>query len=372
MLWLGACSVCVALGLSASAVHSQTSPVRLVNEAFSVGHLGDPVEFAWVRGLRVWGNEVVVLEPRRVVRLSRAGEFLGEIGREGAGPGEFLDAVTLGVWRDTLWVSDLRLRRLTFFSAPGVVARTFTVNTSYAGPDGSTVAVAVPLTDTTYAATTVVNPVMVASGQVSRQYRLIVNDLGIVVDTLLETDMRPHDVGVLESGGSFSQAIRDTPLSQFSAALGRTIKIDRRLPEGAGGYTVEIRDISSGGVVGTIRHTVSPVRVPPGFYDEWLESFDRQTNSLLPLRAVSEALYRPEFFPSVQRVSVGSDGIFWIAHRPVDGEATWDALGADGRRLFQVRLPANHNLRDSDEGGVWTVGTGKLDERFVSYWRYSR
>ena len=63
-------------------------------------------------------------EDRTVMLLSRDGDVVGRVGREGEGPGEFRWISALG-WRgDSLWVSDIRGRRITVFNSQLEVVRT--------------------------------------------------------------------------------------------------------------------------------------------------------------------------------------------------------------------------------------------------------
>ncbi len=79
-------------------------------------------------------NSAVVGRDGRLVIAQRAtmsvkvfsadGRLARSIGRRGDGPGEFRDVTEVGLLFDTLWVSDGRLRRVSFFSPEGRLLRT--------------------------------------------------------------------------------------------------------------------------------------------------------------------------------------------------------------------------------------------------------
>lgn len=62
-------------------------------------------------------NDILVLDPpiAGVHRFDRMGNWLSTIGEEGDGPGEFRHPTEMGWLSDTLWVSDPRLGRISFF-----------------------------------------------------------------------------------------------------------------------------------------------------------------------------------------------------------------------------------------------------------------
>ncbi|HRP07744.1 MAG TPA: 6-bladed beta-propeller, partial [Gemmatimonadales bacterium] len=73
------------------------------------------------------GGEIVVLDRRPAVLrvFSADGGFLRTIGREGSGPGEYLDFGELTIVGDTLVVNDRQNSRLVLFNIDGTHLRTF-------------------------------------------------------------------------------------------------------------------------------------------------------------------------------------------------------------------------------------------------------
>jgi len=114
--------------------------------------LGDRTRFTEITDVVVRGDNLIVLDRResRLVEISARGEPVGEFGREGEGPGEFMSASAIGVADEgDLWVIDYGLRRITFFDPKWQVVRT-----QSRWPDGVTPYAV--LTDSTVLGTTTV------------------------------------------------------------------------------------------------------------------------------------------------------------------------------------------------------------------------
>lgn len=356
---------------------AQQVPERPLREALTVGRVGCDIEFDGVGGILPWGREVLVLESTQVVRLTRDGQVVARIGREGLGPGEFRRTMAFGRRFDTLWVSDPMLRRLTLFSREGDLIRTVTLNSSFVGPEGYSLVMAYPQTDSTYIAMGSFRSFAIDAGLVKEQYRLVIDEQGLVIDTLDTLDIEPHDVAVIRrdprgiGNPAFSQPIYDYPIATLSTDAGLAVSVHRRIKEAPDVYRLIVRDLVSGEVVSDTRHEVSPTRVPRGFFDEWMEKLDAVTNGMLPRSEVVPVLFRPELFPAAGRLEIGSDGVIWVSRQAYVGEeVVWDALTPDGTLRFRVTLPAGHVIRNSDAGGIWTSGHGDFDEQYVSYWEF--
>lgn len=71
------------------------------------------------------GGEIFVVDAgnHRIVVFDQNGTALREFGREGQGPGEFLDPVVLAVTNDTVVVQDVLNRRFSFFDTAGNLLR---------------------------------------------------------------------------------------------------------------------------------------------------------------------------------------------------------------------------------------------------------
>jgi len=89
---------------------------------------GDSEDYTFSRiwGVSVVGDSILVLDgdPNEIRVFNHKGEFLGRMGGDGEGPGEFRWATGIRTTPEGIVVSDPRLRRQTFFSYSGEVLRT--------------------------------------------------------------------------------------------------------------------------------------------------------------------------------------------------------------------------------------------------------
>ena len=80
--------------------------------------IGDPIDpqmgLSWVGRVIVDGDRLLVAQPmeQRVRIFSLTGDFLGYIGRQGEGPGEFQTVNGMGLHDGLVWVADRILRRV--------------------------------------------------------------------------------------------------------------------------------------------------------------------------------------------------------------------------------------------------------------------
>lgn len=100
-------------------------PVLSIAEDLRIdGYAEDLVPIGWVGASPNGVIAMLQWQDFGVRFYAPSGEFLGSVGREGAGPGEFRRVVRAGWIADTLWVSDTQLRRTTLISPDLEVVRT--------------------------------------------------------------------------------------------------------------------------------------------------------------------------------------------------------------------------------------------------------
>lgn len=101
----------------------EPEPVLMIGEV-----LGDSPAYSFtdIAAISVVGDSILVLEgtTNEIRIFAHDGKFLGRIGREGEGPGEFMWPTAMRIVSDEIAVVDLRLRRQSFFSLGGDLIRT--------------------------------------------------------------------------------------------------------------------------------------------------------------------------------------------------------------------------------------------------------
>jgi len=82
---------------------------------------GEGTAFTSISGVAFTDSTILVLEsqPPRVAVLGLDGTWQRDVGRAGDGPGELVGPDQIGIVGDTLWVGDLRGRRLETYGPSG-------------------------------------------------------------------------------------------------------------------------------------------------------------------------------------------------------------------------------------------------------------
>ena len=110
-------------GQTRLALAVEPTPVLTIGEA-----LGNSPAYSFtdIASISVVGDSIFVLEgaANEIRIFAHDGKFLGRIGREGEGPGEFMWPTAMRLVADEIAVIDLRLRRQSFFSLAGELIRT--------------------------------------------------------------------------------------------------------------------------------------------------------------------------------------------------------------------------------------------------------
>src|SRR5688572_5978595 len=102
---------------------SGEAPEWLAEETLSIGSVDDPEQaLVSVGGVRLGADgriHVVQARDYQIRVYGPDGQLLTRIGRQGEGPGEFMSINGIGLRGDTLYASDFRLNRLSFFAPDG-------------------------------------------------------------------------------------------------------------------------------------------------------------------------------------------------------------------------------------------------------------
>ena len=137
--WLIACSL-ILHHVGCSETNAGTTlvdelPSIEVEEAFRIGSVDDPdLGFSSIGGVTVDREGTAFVFDRRDVTIrayDADGTLQTKFGGPGEGPGEFRLPTALGFRADTLWVLDIRLRRISLFSRTGEFIRSTTCPASH-------------------------------------------------------------------------------------------------------------------------------------------------------------------------------------------------------------------------------------------------
>jgi hypothetical protein len=328
--------------------------------------------FAGVEAVAVGPGDTIYVvdgDAKQIKVYTPAGTHIRSFGREGEGPGEFLDPSLATFFGDTLVVFDRRARRLTYFGSDGTVfgmARTELPSIFVGGIDR--------LDDSTL----VVQADMPGAGDGGQTWLLRVAFDGRVLDTLLVTDRRSYMTYRIET------FIALVPLP-FPRAPRWDVASDGRIAYGRGdGYQIGVYEYppsntdSIGHLRTLIRHADPPRTVTDEDVEAYRQSVIGDENLTLPRRrGYEEALGTmtyPTTWPAFDRLRFDALGRLWVRRPPreADSLVSWDVFDADGRLVRTVAVPKALMVHAITGDAIYGVMRDELDVQYVKRFRLPR
>jgi hypothetical protein len=291
------------------------------------------------------------------------GQFIRQVGREGQGPGEYLDAVLGTAVRSDgrLQIWDARNGRVTIYKPDGSYSEQWPVSSSLF----TSQAMFVDQSDHTYIKKTLERPV---EGQPWKIGLLHFDDQG----NLLETIPDPSVPDAPRSDGGFL-----SPSKQWTLARDTSFIVGMN-----SSYWFEIR--KPDGQVVRVERDVQPLAVTDAehaAYEERREYLIRdQGQFMTQLPAETERVK-----PAYRDLSADPSGRIWVRlHGPVEpdpdyqpapeGEAPrwpftedklYDVFEPDGTYLGQVHVPSDVNVLHFGLDALWGIREGELGHQYV-------
>jgi hypothetical protein len=313
------------------------------------------------------------------------GRHMRTFGREGAGPGEFMDADGAGWLGDTMWVSDPMQMRTTFFTPSGNVLRTAGPATRASERYAPTVADAVLADGSSLVLARPLQPRSPTERPtVSRLPVLRVGRSGSP-DTLAWRDLRHRQVRVDNGGRTLvlTQPWDDSPLVSVSKTGRSVVLISRPAAARAADARFHVMRLSPfGDTLFSRSFPYTPVAVPAGWASRWA---DETAGLIAPRRAGTDrraletdlvrGVYVPAFKPPVTAVVAGDDGTVWLRREQPEeqgGTVVWNVLSGEGQLLAEVRAPGDLEIQQVQRSHVWGVMADDLDVPYVYRFRIQR
>ncbi len=329
-------------------------------EDLAIGVLDGPIHLIFGEVTRMAEDRhggIYVLDGQvpEIRHFDRTGEFLGTVGREGAGPGEY-QPLSLGMVVDSAGVLHVH----DWANSPRLVRFAEDGRTLDPWPIGS-------LFLTTRSGTWIYSD---APGRVLVTTRLN-DDLGllVVVDgQVTDTLAAPQLPGLPEKrGGPYRIEEYWTwhPHGFFVVGVSREYSFEARRPNG----------------VLRIRRDVEKAPVHPEEADAWRRRFEWMERQ--PGFSPPEGEWIPATMPPFRGIEVGNDGRIWVRRNtdpvqiPVDENRTrqplvgwaqpfvYDVFEAGGAFLGEIRFPERFEPHLFRTGHVWGVRRGEFDEQYV-------
>ena len=263
--------------------------------------------------------ELTFLEPDGTVRARS--------GRQGEGPGEYLDITRIAVGPDGApFVFDWRQRRLTFLDSQGTVTDIIRLE------QGAGLGAAVPLSrlgSGEVLAALETRPTLPPGIQRGPVFLVLADDAGEIVDTLGQWAGKERHVGDDWNPVGFGLTAHFAGRGEH-ALVGTNDSLNLTLYRGTAPVT-------------RIRGGYSPRMVTAAEKEEWTETF----LGIFPeevhanwRRRLEQSTIR-DTYPAYGAISVDADGKIWIGDYPrlADEMRRWTILEADGTPVGTLRLP---------------------------------
>ena len=291
-----------------------------------------------------------------VLVFDQDGRFVRQIGRAGAGPGEFRQPAAFGWHGDTLWVLDNALYRVTSFNLAGE----FVDSWRYERPKGSWASSSwsergvLPGQAILFSEGSGIGSVMQLDSA-----RLVVVDQGIG-ETRLIANWSPTGgfVRAHLPGGGELQGLHPWPKSDLvvvDSDRSRVVLVSRRDHDR---YRVTLLDTKADTVYRTDVPVV-PRRVSRADIKSWRERYSDQDGVIR--RAVEEVTQIPDHWPAAMAVVVSPSGATWVRRAPAGSSVRWDVLDPAGNLFGFVILPSSIDLQDVGDGILWGTELDAFD-----------
>jgi hypothetical protein len=348
----------LALGLAIAC--AETTPGTATSDAaqweldtlFSIGAPGDSIELQRVRSV-LWGKGgrvfVADVSARRVRQFDSTGHYRGDVGRDGAGPGEYRSPNSLAQFGDTLAVLDLGNARIGLFTPAGEWAGSL-MAPRISGPEIRLFRVP---PSAVYAFG--IGPPVGGRGQLA----YVRHDASGPRDTVArDTTPGPPFSGVQCSGSDQGLRFFSTPWTV------------RRLDHPGPANTLLTADNDVHAIIQRNRSgdTVAVFRGPSGAIAITDAEWDAAGSELREYLAADAGakcnkrdLDRPESKPAIRAFFWSAEGELWVERFAADGFA-FDVFDASGRRIATLAAPPRVAEVEPHIAGDRVLLVGETDE----------
>ncbi len=361
----------------------------VATEELRVGSPDDPeAAFTWFRELEVGPDGTIYTGHPQESQLrmhNASGTFLGSIGREGEGPGEFSSVGVMAITGDTMWVMDDGLYRFSFFDLQGNFLGSRRIPVDFGDsrsdlpprPRGL-------LRDGTIVGAPPAFSSMVASGELTENFIVRMDTAGTVGDTiahysLVNTvwEITNNEQGPAGFGSYRAPPFSDTEIVKISDYDMVAVRVMRGPPQGDGPATFTVTTWRiDGDTIFSRAFPYDPVPLRTAMVDSIINGFAESVanSAFLAGRATfdqaarwaREGLYLPAYHPPVSAVVIGADGQIWLRGEEL-GEpiVEWRILSGTGDAIGVVELPSGFTMLFARGMQVWGRERDELDVPYI-------
>ncbi len=324
-----------------------------------------------------------------VIAVGSDGVLRHRVGGLGEGPGEFAMVSLLGWVGDSLWVTDNRNRRATFYGPDGSERGNAPLPAATVGADqrglvdldpaderSSELTALVPggaVFSTGPGAQTLMDPAAPVDGIDPVLHTTREGGAGDVIATTRGVRNRVIIAqtagGEIRSIGIFRQPWSDGSLLATSPAGDALVVVDRPVATADEPAAYRVTRIGlSGDTAWSTTRPFTPVPVDLAYRDSLLAAWSNNGASEDALR---ERMFLPPTLAPASAAFVGRDGRVWVGRERPGGRigGRWDVYSAEGTLEMEVTAPARVDLRAADAATVWGVETDELDVPFLVRYR---
>lgn len=330
--------------------------------------------FSKIKAVRLTPNgNVFVADARaRQVRMFDAdGRHKRLVMRDGRGPGDFTNLGEMGVLADTLWTTDLNLRRVTLLTQNGDVVRTIPFDLEAARTAGEPASInlagllpngdAIGLGDTRHT-------IFESYERGIPHLLLRASRAGRALDTIGRVSVN-NSIAVYRDGASMIftiQRFSDAPLVRVDANGARAYVIDRTVATNAKSGIVTVSAIRpNGDTLWSRSIPYSPRRMDKAAADSFRQEINRSyASSSLKPKDREKVAFIPAYRPPISDALVSADGNLWLRREEGQADVEYWILNRLGTVIGSAVLPRKVTVMEASAQHVWGV---ELDDDDVPH-----
>lgn len=303
------------------------------------------------------GSVMVADAPNTISLFTPAGTFARAIGGSGNGPGEFSGLDHLGLLHDTVWTTDVSLRRTTLFRTDGAVIRTISWENEVSGGEGRNMVHGLFGDGTSWGENDAHVVRAMRGGPELPKAVVRMTRSGRVMDTLAMVPTSHTMYVVLNDGGMTfgQQKFPDGALVVGAPELSRLYVIDRAAPSGRGPQTVRVVALkSTGDTIWVKELPYSPRPLEKAVADSFISKAQSQARrSGASPEVVRRALHVPAFRPPVTSAFAAVDGTLWLRREEGRASVEYWVLSPSGATTATITTPRSVVLTAARADLVW-------------------
>ena len=322
-------------------------------------------------------------QDRHLRYFDASGKSLGTFGRQGQGPGEFMNVGRTTWIADTLVVFDVMNRRLTLISPDRKFIRVVSMQVTVSlrpkpGVDSPPAQFSALPTSLAADGSMIVSPSLPQGpaapdwpGGAKEGSPLVRVDAAGVVQNVVawrpETKCSvPFDAGGGMGTGFMAIPFCATVLFDY-AADGRRLVLSWVEPGAQPQFRVAAFR-ANGDTLFNRTYSYQQNRIPKAEKDSVLAARSRNPQ----MRAALEKAQLPEYYPPLSRVLLGADETTWLELTTREGERTWQMLDARGNQSAQLKVPRNLRIAVATRSTIWATETDDDGLQHIVRYRVNR